>query len=199
MTKVAQRITHRITLPSHAFNQFLRKAIFDDDTFALVMENTEMTLKNHGVITNDDVSDEALMQLRFILMRAHAYVKENKVNAARFEQIFGIKVAAGRYQDISAQFVPEIKSSVKVEQAQRINVQFDIFYSEQKSQSHRGINTDFEENSMPHTRTSHHYSTSFDGNDLVKDQFIRTPLLDALTLGDLMARIDRQLKELGDY
>ena len=198
MTKVAKRITHRITLPSHALSQFLRKAIFDDDTLALVLENTALTLKNHGVIAADDVSDDALMQLRFILLRAHGYIKENKVNAARFEQIFGINVTKGRYQETTAEFVP-VKAEAKVEQIQRINTQFDIYYSEQKSESHRGVNTDFGENSMPNTRTNHHYSSSFEGKDLMIDQFIRTPLLDALTLGDLMARIDRQLRELGDY
>ncbi len=197
MTKAAERITHRITLPSHAFSQFLRKAIFDDETFALVMENTEMTLKNHNITTSDDVSEEALMQLRFILMRAHGFVKQEKINEARFEQIFGINVAASRYQDISAHFVT--KAEAKAEFAQRIDTQSDIFYSEQQSESHRGINVDFEQNSMPHTRTNHHYSTKFDGRDLMTERFIRTPLLNALTLGDLMARIDRQLTELGDF
>ena len=94
------RITNKIVLPSYALSQFLRKVVFDEGTFALFMENSAGTLKNCGIELNCCVSDDALMRLRFLVVRARDFVINEKIDSTKFEEIFGLSVVNLKLQDI---------------------------------------------------------------------------------------------------
>lgn len=190
MGAVKRRITHKIVLPSFALSQFLRKAVFDEETFSLFMENSAGALKNCGIELDSSVSDEALMRLRFLVVRAHDFVIKNKINSAKFEQLFGIEVVNPRLQDI------KLKAFVMAE----ADTTVDVYYSEKQSERHRGANTEWQKkDALTESHTDHYSTTKFDGQEIVhpEDRFIRVPLLDALTLGTLIGKMDNQLKELG--
>jgi hypothetical protein len=192
MVAQKSRITHKIVLPTYALSQFLRKAVFEEETFALFMENSARALKNSGIELDPGVSDDALMRLRFLVVRAHDFVVKEKINSAKFEELFGISVVNARLQDI------KLKSGIMV----KADAVVDVYYSEQKSEQNRGASTEFKNmDAVNDTRSDHWSTTKFDGKGILRpeDRFIRVPLLDALTLGTVIAKVDSQLKELGTY
>jgi len=184
-------IRYKIKLPSFALSQCLREAIFKPAPFALFMENTAGALQNSGVELDDDVPEEALMRLRFLVERAREYVLSAKIDVAKFEQIFGITVANPPLTNLTIQALALSQADTSSE----------IYYAEQNSDSNRGSNTDFNNSDAVNDSHSDHYSNSSWGGLQFpgEERFLRTPLLDALTLGTLIAQIDNQLKELGPY
>lgn len=186
------RITHKIAVPSHALSQFLRKVVFDEDTFCRFMENSAGTLRTCGVELDSSVSEEALTRLRFLVVRAHDYVVKEKIDSARFEQIFGIAAVNPRLQDIKLKAAAMVKADATV----------DVYYSEQQSESNRGASTEWKnQDAISESRSDHWSTTKFDGRELLRpeDRFIRVPLLDAFTLGTIVAKVESQLKQLGNY
>jgi len=186
------RIKHKIVLPSIALSQFLHKALFDEATFALFMENTAGALQSSGIELEENVTEDALMRLRFLVERARDFVIKERINSAKFEEIFGITVLNPRLLDVSLQALTLSKTDTSSE----------IYYSEQNSESNRGSSTDFNNSDAVNDAHSDHYSnTSFGGLQytLPEERFSRVPLLDSLSLGVLIAKIDSQLKELGPY
>jgi hypothetical protein len=187
-----RRITHKIVLPSYAFSKFLRKAVFDEETFALFMENSAGALKSNGIELDACVSEEALMRLRFLVVRAHDFVLKGKINSAKFEELFGMVVVNPQLKDVSLKVGVMAKAEASV----------DVYYSEKQTESHRGANTEFKnQDALTESRTDHWSTTKWDGKGIARpeDRFTHVPLLDALTLGSLIAKMDSQLKELGKY
>lgn len=189
--KKNHRITHKIEVPSYALRKFLRQTVFDEESYLLFMENSLAFLKNNGIELDSSVSEEALMQLRALVDRAHYFVVEEKIDSAKFEDLFGIVVTNPK--------MPEAMIKSKI--ATRIQTYADIYYAEANSDSHRGSNTEFKNHdALTETRSNTHHKTSWDGNDLIRrpeDRFGHAPLLDALSLGMLIGKIDTRLKELG--
>lgn len=189
MVASKSRITHKIILPSYALSTFLRKAVFDEETFSLFMENSAGALKNSGIELDSCVSEEALMRLRFLVVRAHDFVIKGKINSAKFEELFGIAVINPKLKDVS----------LKVGVMAKADASVDVYYSEKQTESHRGANTEFKnQDALTESRTDHWSTTKFDGKGIARpeDRFAHVPLLDALTLGTLIAKMDSQLKEL---
>ncbi|MDG4476939.1 hypothetical protein [Thiovibrio frasassiensis] len=187
-----RRITHKIVLPSYAFSKFLRKAVFDEETFALFMENSAGALKSNGIELDACVSEEALMRLRFLVVRAHDFVLKGKINSAKFEELFGVVVVNPQLKDVS----------IKVGVMAKAEASVDVYYSEKQTESHRGANTEFKnQDAITESRTDHWSTTKWDGKGIARpeDRFTHVPLLDAVTLGSLIAKMDSQLKELGKY
>lgn len=184
------RITHKIVIPSYALSKFLRKAVFDEETFSLFMENSTGVLKNSGIELDSSVSEEALIRLRFLVVRAHDFVIKGKINSAKFEEIFGIMVVNPKLRDVTLKAGAMAKAEASV----------DVYYSEKQTESHRGANTNFKHDALTESHTDHYSTTKFDGKEIVRpeDRFTRAPLLDALTLGTLIAKMDSRLKELGN-
>jgi hypothetical protein len=192
MVASKSRIAHKIILPSYALSKFLRKAVFDEETFSLFMENSAGTLKNSGIELDSCVSEEALMRLRFLVVRAHDFVIKGKINSAKFEEIFGIAVVNPKLKDVSLKVGVMTKAEASV----------DVYRQETQSESNRGANTEFKnQDALTDSRTDHWSTTKFDGKGIARpeDRFTHVPLLDALTLGTLIAKMDSQLKELGKY
>jgi hypothetical protein len=187
-----KRIKHTIVLPSIALSQFLHKTVFDEASFALFMENTVGALEKSGIKLDATVSDDALMRLRFLVERARTCVIKEKINSVKFEELFGISVAHAQLQDLTLNVRAQTQSDAAV----------DVYYAEQKSESNRGSNTDFNgSGTVSESRTDHYSTTNFSGRQvtLPEERFTRVPLLDALSLGTLIAKVDVQLKELGNY
>lgn len=190
MVASKSRITHKIVLPSCALSTFLRKAVFDEETFSLFMENSAGALKNNGIDLDSSVSEDALMRLRFLVVRAHDFVSKGKINSAKFEEIFGIAVVNQKLKDVSLKVGVMAKAEASV----------DVYYSEKQTESHRGANTEFKnQDALTESRTDHWSTTTWGGKELARpeERFIHVPLLDAVTVGTLIAKIDSQLKELG--
>ena len=191
MSADKRRITYKIVLPSYALRRFLCKAVFEEETFSLFMENSARVLKNNGIELDPGISEEALMRLRFLVVRAHGFAIEGKINSAKFEEIFGIEVVNPKLQDIKLKAAAMAKSEASV----------DVYYSEKQTESHRGANTEWKnKDALTESRTDHWSTTKFDGREFARpeDRFSHVPLLDALTLGMLIAKMDRRLKELGN-
>lgn len=189
MAASKSRITHRIVLPSYALSNFLKKAVFDEETFALFMENSMAALKNSGIELEPGVSEEALMRLRFLVVRAHDFARKGKIDSARFEELFGLVVVNPKLKDVSLKVGVTAKSDASV----------DVYYSEQQSESNRGAKTEFKnQDALTDSHTDHWSTTKWDGKGIARpeDRFTHVPLLDALTLGTLIAKMDSQLKEL---
>lgn len=186
------RITHKIVLPSYALRTFLRKAVFDEETFSLFMENSTGVLTSSGIKLDSSVSEDALTRLRFLVARAHDFVLKEKLDLAKFEEIFGIAVVNPRLRDIRLKIGAMVNSEASV----------DVYYSEKQSESNRGANTEWKnQDALSDSRSDHWSTTKFDGEEIMRpeDRFTRAPLLDALTLGMLIAKMDSKLKELGKY
>lgn len=186
------RITHKIVLPSYALSKFLREAVFDEETFSLFMENSAGVLKNAGIELDSCISEEALMRLRFLVVRAHDFVIKGKINSAKFEEIFGIAVVNPKLKDVS----------LKVGVMAQADASVDVYRQETQSESNRGAKTEFKnQDALTDSHTDHWSTTKFDGKGIARpeDRFTHVPLLDALTLGTIIAKMDSQLKELGKY
>jgi len=184
------RINHKIVLPSIALSQFLRKVVFDEEAFALFMENSSGALKSCGIELDYCVSDEALMRLRFLLARTRDFVVSQKIEKARFEEIFGITVSNHQLRDIKLKAATQAQADAAV----------DVYYAEQSSEQNRGANTEFNKrDAVSDTRSDHYSSTKFDGKELSRpeDRFVSVPLLSTLVLGMVIAKLDSQLKQLG--
>ncbi len=184
------RITHKIVVPSYAVSQFLRKAVFDEETFAIFMENSARALKNSGIELDCSVPDEALMRLRFLVVRARDYVVKEKINSAKFEELFGIVVVNQGLQDIKLKAAVMVKADATV----------DVRYMENSSESNRGSSTEWNNrDALTDTRSDHWSTTNFGGKGISRpeDRFIRVPLLDTVSLVTVIAKLDSKLKELG--
>lgn len=184
------RITHKIVVPSYALSNFLRRAVFDEEAFSLFMENSAAVLSKNGIKLDPSISEDALMRLRFLVTRARDFVLKEKINAAKFEELFGIIAINQNLQDIKLKTatISEAETSV------------DVYYSETQSESHRGASTEFKnQDSITESRSDHWSTTKWNGREILhpEDRFIRTPLLDSLTLGMLIAKIDGRLKDYG--
>lgn len=182
------RINHSIVLPSVALSQFLRKVVFDEDAFALFMENSEGALKSCGIELDQCVSEDALMRLRFLVMRTRDFVASKKIEKARFEELFGISVAHHKFRDL------KLKAQIQADAA------VDVYYSEQSTERNRGANTEFNQRqSVSDTRSDHYSTTKFDGKELTRpeDRFVAVPLVSTLVIGMVIAKLEVQLKELG--
>lgn len=190
MVASKSRITHKIILPSYALSKFLRKAVFDEEAFSLFMENSTGALKNSGIELDSCVSEEALIRLRFLVVRAHDLVINGKINSAKFEELFGIAVVNPKLKDVS----------LKVGVMAKADASVDVYYSEKQTESHRGANTEFKnQDAVTESRTDHWSTTKWGGKEIARpeERFTHVPLLDSLTLGMLIAKMDSQLKELG--
>lgn len=184
------RINHSMVLPSIALSQFLRKAVFDQEMFSLFMENSAGALKSCGIELDHCVSEEALMRLRFLVLRTRDFVVTQKIDKAKFEELFGISVVNQKFVDLK----------IKAAREAAANAAVDVYYAEQSSEQNRGSNTEFNKrDAVNDTRSDHYSSTKFDGKELSRpeDRFIRVPLLSTLILGVVIAKLDSQLKELG--
>ena len=176
MATEISRITQKIVLPSYELSQFLRKAVFDEETFSLFMENSAKTLANNGVELDTSVAEDALMRLQSLVARAHKFVVKEKIDSAKFENVFGISVAD----------VADAAAWTKIGKD-------------------TGTDTGTSTYPDPSTEPSPHYTnddTKFvAGKEVLRpdDRFIRTPLLDALTLGTVIAGLDSQLKALEKF
>ncbi len=184
------RITHKIVVPSYALSNFLRRAVFDEEAFSLFMENSAAVLSKNGIKLDPSISEDALMRLRFLVTRARDFVLKEKINAAKFEELFGIIAINQNLQDMKLKTatISEAETSV------------DVYYSETQSESHRGASTEFKnQDSITESRSDHWSTTKWNGREILhpEDRFIRTPLLDSLTLGMLIAKIDGRLKDYG--
>lgn len=189
VAKKPSRITQKIVLPSYALSQFLRKVVFDEQMFALFLENSEGALKSCGIEMDSCLSEEALMRLRFLIIRARDFVVKEKIDAARFEEIFGLSVVNVRLQDIKLKAAAMIKADAAV----------DVYYAEQNSESNRGASTEFNNrDSVTDTRSDHYSTTKFDGKELFRpeDRFLRAPLVSTLILATVIAKLDVKLKEM---
>jgi hypothetical protein len=183
------RITHKIALPSYALRQFLRKTIFDEESYATFMENSIAALKRCGVELDPCLSEEALMRLRFLIFRAHDYVVKQKIDAVKFEELFGIVVSNLKLQDIKLGVAVELSADSST----------DVYYLEQNSESNRGSNTEWNKaDALTDTRSDHYSVTKFQGKEIGRpdDRFARVPLLDAVTLGTLIAKVEAKLNEV---
>jgi hypothetical protein len=191
MVPAKGRITHKIVLPSYALSQFLHKAVFDQVTFSLFMENSAGTLKNNGIELDCCVTAEALMRLRFLVTRARDFVVKERISAAKFEELFGLTVVNVDLQDVAITVAVEVRAEAAV----------DVQYSEQNTESNRGSNTDFSSGTVNDSHTDHYSTTQFGGKESLppEERFNRVPLLDALTVGTIIAKMDSQLKEQGSY
>jgi len=192
MVAIKSRITHNIVLPSVALSQFLRKVVFDQEMFSLFLENSVGALKSCGIELDCCVSDQALTRLRFLVIRARDFVVNQKIDKAKFEEIFGIAVVNAKFHDIK----------LKAATVAQVDAAVDVYYAEQSSEQNRGANTDFNKrDAVSDTRSDHYSSTRFDGKEIFRpeDRFVRVPLLDTLTLGTVVAKMDSQLKELGAF
>ncbi len=184
------RITYKIIVPSYAFSKFLRQAVFDEATFSLFMENSAAVLRSNGVALHANVAEDALMRLRFLVARTHDFVLKQKIDSAKFEELFGIVVVNPELQDIKLTVGATVKADTSV----------DVTYSEQQSESHRGASTEFKnQDAITESRSDHWSTTKWTGKEIIhpEERFIRVPLLDSLTLGTLLAKMDSKLKELG--
>ena len=186
------RITHKIVIPSYALSTFLRQAVFDEESFSLFMENSVGFLRNSGIELDSSVSEDAMIRLRFLVARAHDCVIKEKINSAKFEELFGIVVANSKLQDIKLNIGATIQSEASVE----------VYYSEKQTESHRGSNTDFQkQDAVTESHTDHWSTTKWDGKEIVRpeDRFTHVPLLDALTLGMLITKMESNLNAFGKY
>lgn len=206
MVTKTSRVTHKIEVPSFALSKVLRQAIFDGEAFSVFMENTAGVLKSNGVELGSGISEDALMRLRFLVERARNYAVNEKINSTKFEELFGIEVVNARSDvvyltDRNVVSDANIKTKAETVSAGRISTSADVYYSEQQSESHRGASTEWKnQDALTESRTDHWSTTKFNGNDFVnrpEERFVRTPLLDALTLGKLLGKMDIRLKELG--
>lgn len=192
MSAIEKRISQKIKLPSAALNNALRHAIFDQDAFAVFLENTTGALKSNGVELDANISNKALMRLRFLVVRAHDLLVDKKMNASKFEQLLGLDV-------IDSNFAVMLESKTERGVERTIDAQANIYYSEQQSESNRGSNTDWSKrDAVSNTGSDHWSTTKFDGKGFLRpeERFIRAPLLDALSLGEIIAKIEARLKEI---
>lgn len=183
-----KRINHSIVLPSAALSKFLRKVVFDEDTFALFMENSVGALRSCGVEFDGCVTEDAMMRLRFLVVRSRDLVASRKIEKTRFEEVFGISVAHANLRDITLKAAAGAQADAAV----------DVYYAEQKSESNRGSTTDFTSGAVTSSKTDHYSTTKFDGKELTRpeDRFVAVPLLSTVVLGMVIAKLEVQLKEL---
>gem|GEM_PF-1726683 len=206
MVTKTNRVTHKIEVPSFALSKVLRQAIFDAEAFAVFMENTSGALKNNGVELGSGISDDALMRLRFLVDRARNYVVKQKINSTKFEELFGVEVVNAR-SDVAFEIDTDTDRIAQVTRTRegtypgKISGSADVYYSEKQSESHRGASTEWKnQDALTESRSDHWTQTNFEGRDLInrpEERFVRTPLLDALTLGKLLGKMDIRLRELG--
>lgn len=204
-----KRISFRIKLPSTAFSQFLKETIFDPNAFRAFTENPKGVLEARGVMVDASVTEDVLTRLRFTIIRARNFVVKEKVTGSRFEEIFG------RYENIFAvredsEICVETRTDTEpdttVEHGSKVTVgpqaSFAVEYSEQSSETNRGADTSWEgQDAVANSHSDHWSTTKFEGERIahLKDRFARVPLLDAITLGRLMAQFHIRLKEFGNY
>jgi len=172
METKTSRITQKIEFPSDQLSQILQLAVFDEKVFSQFSEDPAKTLANHGLELDLNVKEDALVQLRSLVVRAHEFAVKKLIDSAKFEAIFGF--AAGGLQ---------------------------VAYSEECQNTNRGKDTSWEnQDAVPNSGTKSWHSTEFNSCKVDRlrpeDRFLRVPLLDALTLGAVIAKMDSQLKAM---
>ena len=177
------RINEKIKPISPTFQVFIKDLLFNDDAYLVFLQNLKASLSAHGIDPSPDLTQQALIDFRFVLENAR--IKLNSDKKLRFEDIFRLPVLT--IDDAHLKFKAKTVG---------VATSVEVYYSEKSSESNRGSNTDWGGSGTVSEKGTDHYSTtkfetsSIFKDDIVRERFFRAPMLSNDMIVQLTKAID---------